>query len=154
MIITLLFSNCASTTIIQSVPSNADLYLNGELVGKTPYPHTDTKIVGSTSNVALKKDGYEDFKASFSRDEEVDVGAIIGGLFILVPFLWTMKYKESRTYVMTADFDYEEANDSFQSEEKATKAERLRELKELFEEGLITEKEYEKAKEKILAEEK
>jgi len=43
-------------------------------------------------------EGYEDFLGSFSRDEEVDVGAIIGGIFFLFPFLWTMKYKPFHTY--------------------------------------------------------
>jgi hypothetical protein len=46
----------------------------------------------------LTKEGYEDFMASFSRDEEVDVGAVIGGIFFLFPFLWTMKYKPFHTY--------------------------------------------------------
>jgi len=95
---TLIFASCASTTIIQSDPSGAKLYLNGESVGTTPYTHEDTKIIGSTTTVRLTMDGYEDFIASFSRNEEVDVGAIIGGIFFLFPFLWTMKYKPYHNY--------------------------------------------------------
>ena len=45
----LLFSSCASSTIIDSSPSNATIFVNGEKVGKTPYEHKDTKIVGSTN---------------------------------------------------------------------------------------------------------
>ncbi len=93
-----LFASCASTTIIQSDPSGAKLYLNGEAVGETPYMHTDTKIIGSTNTVRLTMDGYEDFIGSFSRDEEVDIGAVVGGIFFLFPFLWTMKYKPFHTY--------------------------------------------------------
>jgi uncharacterized lipoprotein YajG len=33
----ILLSGCVSTTMIQSNPSNAKLYLNGEPVGRTPY---------------------------------------------------------------------------------------------------------------------
>lgn len=93
-------ASCSSSTMIQSTPDNAKLYLNGESVGSTPYRHTDKSIVGSTNEVRLEKEGYETFITSFSRDEEVDVGAIIGGIFFLFPFLWTMKYKPTHTYEM------------------------------------------------------
>ena len=93
-----LFSSCASTTMIQSNPSEAKVYLDGESVGSTPYTMRDTKIVGSTTTVVLKKEGYEDFVTSISRNEEVDAGAIIGGIFLLFPFLWTMKYKPIHNY--------------------------------------------------------
>ena len=93
----ILFASCASTTLIQSNPSDAKLYLNGEYVGKTPYAHRDTKIVGSTTFIKLEKEGYNPLNASFSRGEELDVGALIGGIFVLVPFLWIMKYKAFRT---------------------------------------------------------
>lgn len=93
-------AGCASTTIINSEPSGASLYLNGEKVGVTPYTHTDTKIVGSTTTVTLKKEGYQDLVTAFSRNEEASVGAIIGGIFVLVPFLWVMEYKPSHFYEM------------------------------------------------------
>jgi len=97
----LTITGCASTTVINSEPNGATVYLNGEKVGTTPYTHTDTKIVGSTNTVQLKKDGYQDLTATFSRNEDVNVGAIIGGVFVLVPFLWIMDYKPSRSYEMT-----------------------------------------------------
>lgn len=94
------FCSCSSTTIIQSTPSEAKVYLNGEYVGTTPHRHSDTKIVGSSTQVTLEKEGYEDFNTVFARDEKLDVGALIGGLFVLVPFLWVMKYKPNRTFEM------------------------------------------------------
>ena len=94
----ILFASCSSTTLIQSVPNGAKVYLNGEYAGVTPYSHTDTKIVGSTTMVRLEKEGYETMNTAFSRNEDADVGAIIGGIFFLFPFLWTMKYKPTRTY--------------------------------------------------------
>ena len=98
MAMTVLLSSCASTTMIQTNVDEADLYLNGENVGKTPYKHRDTKIVGSTTEVRLEKEGYETLQTSFSRDEKADVGAIIAGVFFLFPFLWTMKYKPVHNY--------------------------------------------------------
>lgn len=94
----ILFASCSSTTLIQSSPSGAKVYLNGEYAGVTPYTHTDTKIVGSSTQVRLEKEGYETLNTAFSRNEDADVGAIIGGIFFLFPFLWTMKYKPVRTY--------------------------------------------------------
>ncbi len=86
--ILILFSSCSSYTMIQSVPDRATLYLNEENVGTTPYRYSDTKIVGSTTEVRIEKEGYEPLQTSFSRNEEADVGAIIGGLFFLFPFIW------------------------------------------------------------------
>jgi len=94
----ILFSSCASTTIINSSPSGAKLYVDGEPVGKTPYTHTDTKIVGSSTPIRLVMEGYEDFNGVLKRNEEANVGAIIGGFFLLFPFLWTMDYKTTHTY--------------------------------------------------------
>lgn len=104
---TIFLTGCGSTTMIQSRPDNAKLYLNGEYMGTTPYAHRDTKIVSSTTIVTLEKEGYQTFNTSFSRDEELDVGALIGGIFLLVPFLWIMKYKPFRTYEMNPEFGYD-----------------------------------------------
>jgi len=99
----MLISSCASTTVIQSDPSGARVYMNGERMGTTPYTHTDTKVVGSTTTIKLTKEGYRDFYGAISRNEEVDVGAIIGGVFFFIPFLWTMKYKPYRTFELEPD---------------------------------------------------
>lgn len=147
----ILFASCASKTMIQSNPSNAKLYINNEFVGNTPFDYKDSKIVGSTNDVKLEKEGYETFYSSFSRSEKADVGAIIGGVFLLFPFLWTMKYKDSRTYELLP------VNGSSQKNEPLTsvndsKAKRLRDLKQLLDEEVITKAEFEKEKEKILNE--
>lgn len=89
---------CASSTIIQSQPTGAKLYLNGEPVGSTPYTMTDTKMIGSVTTVRLEAPGYETHNASITRNEEFDVGACIGGVFVLVPFLWLFKYKPTHTF--------------------------------------------------------
>jgi hypothetical protein len=65
----ILLASCASTTMIQSTPSGAKVYVDGQPVGSTPYTHRDTKIVGSTTTVKLEKEGYEPLNTSFSRSE-------------------------------------------------------------------------------------
>lgn len=150
----ILFASCSSTTIIQSSPTGAKLYINGEPVGTTPYTYSDTKIVGSTVAVRLEKEGYDEVNTYFSRDEEVDVGAVIGGIFFLWPFLWTMKYKPARTYELipsTGGFPSVIEVEQRQIQLKS-KAERLRELKQLLDDGIITQEEFEAEKKKILEE--
>ena len=101
----LLHGSCASTTMIRSEPKGAKLYLNDEYMGRTPYKHRDKKIAGSETYVTLKEDGYKTFETSFKRNEQAHVGAIIFGVFLLVPFLWLLKYKPERIYEMEKGSD-------------------------------------------------
>jgi hypothetical protein len=83
---------CSSTTVIRSnVP--AKVFVDGALVGQTPFQITDTKIVGSSTSIRLEAPGYDPVMLQISKNEELDVGALIGGIFLLVPFLWVMGYK-------------------------------------------------------------
>lgn len=100
LILAISVTGCASTTVINSTPNGAQLYLNGEKTGTTPYTYTDQKIIGSTNTVLLKKEGYQDFLAAFSRNDNLNVGALIGGIFLFVPFLWVMNYKPIHSYEM------------------------------------------------------
>lgn len=151
---TLFLESCSSSTLIQSIPSGAKIYLDGEPVGTTPYRHRDTKITGSTSTVRLELEGYESLHTAFSRDEEVDAGAIVGGVFLLVPFLWTMKYKPTHTYELSPLLPIEKHSplNKQDSGMSGTKAARLRELKQLLDEKILSPEEYQKEKRKILDE--
>ncbi|PKR80629.1 hypothetical protein CW751_09675 [Brumimicrobium salinarum] len=170
---TLFLTSCASTTMINSVPSGANVYIDSEPVGTTPYSHTDSKVTGSTTRIKLTKDGYEDFYYPMTKDEEVHVGAVVGGFLIMIPFLWTLKYKPSRTYeLIPLDNEIKEEvievekqkeihtspkETEFKTEKKkssiTSKADRLRELKALLDEGILTQEEFENEKKKILEEE-
>lgn len=46
-------------------------------------------------------EGYEDFNTVLSRNEQVDVGAVVGGIFTWIPFLWVMGYDPMHTYELT-----------------------------------------------------
>ncbi len=93
-----LFASCASTTLIQTEPSGAKVYMNEEYKGVTPLSYSDTKIVGSITSVRFEKEGYETLYTTLTRNERADVGAIIGGIFFLFPFLWTMQYNPTHMY--------------------------------------------------------
>lgn len=92
------FGACTSSTVINSRPQGARVYLDGQYVGTTPYTMSDTKITGSTTQVRLEYPGYETANVVIARNEEFDVGACIGGVFLLFPFLWIMGYRGQHTY--------------------------------------------------------
>lgn len=158
--VVILFSGCASSTLIQSYPTGAKVYINGEPVGKTPYLYSDTKILGSITNVDLVKEGYEPLYTSIERNEQVDVGAIVGGFFFGIPFLWTLQYNPTHNYELIP-LEQSQNSDVLAPEENASKpmpqavspkVKRLRELKQLLDEKVITTEDYEKQKQKILDE--
>ena len=93
-----LLASCSSTTLISSSDKDAKIYVDGMFMAKGQYTYTDTKIIGSTTMVQLKKDGCEDQMFMFSRNEEFDAGACAGGVFLLVPFLWVQKYRPMHNY--------------------------------------------------------
>lgn len=141
-----LFTSCASRTLIKSNPEGAKVYIEDAYVGETPYSYSDTKIVGSTTAIRIEKEGYAPLSTTFSRNEKADVGAIIGGVFVLFPFLWTMKYKEQRMY------DLQPLTSAKKTEKIAADSltEKLKELKQLFDDKLISKEEYDKQRERIL----
>jgi hypothetical protein len=152
--IALLASSCTSATMIQSTPPGAKVYLDGQPVGTTPYRMADTKIVGTCTMVDLELEGYEPIYTQICRNEEVDAGAIVGGIFFLFPFLWTMKYYPTHHY------EFREAGgaapmpavapDSQEAPLTPSKAEELRELKKLLDEGVLTQEEFDREKARIL----
>lgn len=89
---------CSSTTVIHSKPEGAKVYLDNCYVGTTPYTHKDMKLVGSSIPLRLTKESYEPLETHLCKDEKADVGAIVGGVFFLFPFLWTLEYKADHTY--------------------------------------------------------
>ena len=90
--------SCSSTTLIRSTDPAVKIYIDGEYAGKGQVSHTDTKTVGSTTSVRFEKAGCEPRFYNLSRNEEFDAGACLGGVFVLVPFLWIQKYKPEHNY--------------------------------------------------------
>ena len=95
-------SGCASSTTISTAPADAKVYIDGQMVGNTPYKHTDTAVSGATKTVILKKDGYQDKQVTI-RKEDAKAGPIIGGIFFLFPFIWTLGYPDSYSFEMNPE---------------------------------------------------
>ncbi|MEI8085963.1 MAG: PEGA domain-containing protein [Paludibacter sp.] len=149
----ILLASCSSSTMIISNPNKAKVYLDGEFVGETPYNHTDSKIVGSSMVVKIEKEGYVPLISTITKDEEINVGAIIGGLIVAVPFLWTMQYKATHSYELQQAVNESTTTPTetakIQNSPKS-KLDKLRELKQLLDEKIITQQEFEKEKVKVL----
>lgn len=149
-LLTLLLSGCSSTTMIQTNPSKAKLYIDGAYVGVTPYLYSDTKIVGSSMVIKLEMEGFKPLVSTITRDEEVDVGAVIGGVFFTIPFLWTMKYSPMHNYELIPMQDKHATDSQNNQNSNKSKADKLRDLKNLLDDNIITKDEFEKGKSKIL----
>ncbi len=91
-------ASCSSTTLVTVNDKDAKIYIDGQYMGKGQYTHSDSKIVGSTTTVTLKKEGCQDQTYMFSKNEEFDAGACAGGVFFLVPFLWIQRYRPVHNY--------------------------------------------------------
>ena len=90
---------CASATVVKSNPPGAKLYLDGQLKGETPYTYADRAAAGTMRTVTLKKEGYKDFTGYIKR-EQLSVGALIGGILILIPLIWVLEYPPEYTFEM------------------------------------------------------
>ncbi|MCH8174646.1 MAG: PEGA domain-containing protein [Proteobacteria bacterium] len=89
---------CSSTTVIRSSDPDARIYVNGEYLGTGRGVYSDQKVAFSRNDVEIRKEGCLPEHYSFRRNEEADVGAIIGGIFFTFPFLWITEYKPHHAY--------------------------------------------------------
>ena len=85
-------------TVIQTEPAGATVYIDGRNAGPSPVEMADTKVVTSCTDIRIEKDGYQRKVTEICRDEQPAVGPIIGGFFLLVPWLWAYEYQPSHFY--------------------------------------------------------
>ena len=111
LVTALFFFGCKSTTMITSTPDDAKVYLNGKYAGNTPYKHSDMKISGAKTNVAIEKEGYETLHTFFKRNEKLNTGALIAGCMCVYPLLWVKKYNPEHNYELTT-FDPVQSDDA------------------------------------------
>lgn len=152
MVLVFLLSSCVSTTTIQSVPPGADVYVEGTKVGKTPYKYEDDKIAFSRTNLDIILEGYEPVYSYLVRDEEVDLGPVIGGFFFWPVWLWAMKYQPTHTFELVPLSDTPD-NPAMKDKEiqfdDAT-IQKLNLLKESLDNGTISKEEYDALRKKTL----
>jgi len=102
LLLVVLTTGCASTTVIRSDPSGATVRSrSGEVLGKTPYEHSDSAMVNHSESFVVELEGYETEYVTIKRDQWNGLrtaGGVIGGLFMPPVFailLWATDYKEA-----------------------------------------------------------
>ena len=108
LILAILISSCASETLLQSSPSFATVYIDGHSLGSTPYIYSNRKMVSSSTLIMLRKEGYMDFYTNLKRNEKLDVGALVGGIFFIWPLLWLKEYDPVHYYELVKMEDREQ----------------------------------------------
>lgn len=150
IVVVIFIASCTSSTRITSDPPNATVIIKGNVVGETPYVYEDSKISFSKTPVTLQMEGYEDFHTVLVKDEEVDVGAIVGGIFFYWPFIWTFGYQPDHHYVLQSTSPkYEDVDLRLSNQDMR----RIQELNEMYKEGIIDQEEFELLKKRILKKE-
>lgn len=111
----LAFGACSSTTTFETRPTGAQVWINGMPAGTTPTSMTDSKIIGSSTQVHIEAPGYEPLDVTVSRDERLEPGALIAGIFLLVPLLWVMRYNPVHHYELRPIGASAQANSGFRA---------------------------------------
>ena len=101
-LVAFLVAGCASATRINSVPPGARVFVDGQYLGRAPVTHEDSGPLWTAKPVTLKLDGYRD-QTGMIRKEELQVGPLIGGALVLVPFLWLTGYPDEYTFQLEPD---------------------------------------------------
>jgi len=152
MALVFLLSSCVSTTTIKSVPPGADVYVDGYKVGTTPYKYEDEKIAFSRTNLDIILEGYEPVYSYLVRDEEIDLGPLIGGFFFWPVWLWAMKYQPTHTFELVPLSDSPDSPAMKDKEIQFDDAtiQKLNLLKESLDNGTISQEEYDALRKKTL----
>lgn len=92
-------TGCTTMVTIQSDPPGADIVLNNQKIGKTPFAVPLSDFAFNSYDVLLKKEGFQDFHGRIAKEPKV--GAIIGGFFFGgIPLLWCYGPQPYQTFYL------------------------------------------------------
>ncbi|MFT4898398.1 MAG: hypothetical protein ACI9U0_000181 [Flavobacteriales bacterium] len=158
--LSIMLTSCMSSTVITANAANATVYIDGVHSGKTPVTMKNKKVITTCTDIRIEKDGYETMLTQICRDEAPDLGPIVAGFCITIPWLWGYKYYpshyyalEKKDYTVAPEYNTKETEDPAAGSNTKTEksvADQLKDLKSLYDQGLITDDEYKKAKAEIL----
>jgi hypothetical protein len=95
LLLAILISSCASTTTIGVVPRSLDakVYADGRYIGQAPAVLRDSKITGASTMIRIEVEGYEDYVTYIEKSSHLNMGALVGGIFFVVPYAWILGYE-------------------------------------------------------------
>lgn len=94
--------SCVTSTLVTfntSVPG-ADVYVDGEHIGKTPTEKKMSNGVWEDAKIIIKKEGYQDLHTNVQKDIK-PVNLIIGLLLWWPSLLWVHGPKSQQNYLLT-----------------------------------------------------
>ncbi len=160
MVLSTILTSCMSSTVITANAPNATVYIDGVHSGKTPVTMKNKKVITTCTDIRIEKEGYETMLTQICRDEAPDIGPIVAGFCITIPWLWGYKYYPSHYYALEKKDDAiapqdntketEDQETDFNTKPENSIPDQLKSLKKLHDQGLITDDEYKKAKAEIL----
>lgn len=95
-------NSCVSSTrvVINSKPSNADVYEDGQYVGKTPVSLNISNLVWNSPDITISKDGYTSMPVTLKKEEKI-ANLVIGCVINVFAFFWCYGPKENQNFVLT-----------------------------------------------------
>jgi len=151
--LTLFLSACGTTSLIQTQPTGAKVFADEMYLGQSPVRYRESKIIFSNTYLRFEKEGFETLHVKIVKNENVAIIPLLAGCIFVLPWLWALRYDSYRTYELKKTIQPEIITDPGFQGISVSKAEQLRELKKLLDEGVITFAEFEAEKKKILNEE-
>jgi len=101
LITTFFFLLGCSTTLINTKPTGAEVYIDGQLKGKTPYSYTGSTFftVPNQKMITLKKEGYGEASHQIAR--KTNWACIVVGVCLFFPILfWCSEYPPEYTFAL------------------------------------------------------
>ena len=95
-------NSCVSSTrvVINSKPSNADVYEDGQYVGKTPVSLNISNLVWDSPDITISKDGYTSMPVTLKKEAKI-TNLVIGYVINVFAFLWCYGPTENQNFVLT-----------------------------------------------------
>lgn len=148
-----LLSGCATSTQIRTVPAGASVYVNDQLVGSSPVIYsTPDSAWKPPYRVRAELEGYQPVNGELAP--VTATGRITGAIFTLgiVAAVRPMStFEDSYTFTLVRDPNATRAQGSVSDSGRSLESE-LAELKRLHEEGTLSTREYQDAKDRLLKE--
>jgi hypothetical protein len=93
LLILSIFSSCSSSTIIRTGMPDAKIFINDQYYGTESAVYTDMKVSFLTSKIKVEKEGCQTMSYVLTKNDRFDYMALLGGLLMVVPLVWIMKYR-------------------------------------------------------------
>jgi len=137
-------AGCSETAVIRSGPTGADVYVNDQLVGRTPVQYLVPRDrLEQAFQVRIEKQGYEPVATSLHT--QLARGRVTGAVFTLgILAIFRSMYFIEPIFVQL------EAVPSPQEERDRQLGESLRNLRALHDTGQISDQEYRRRQEELL----